>query len=427
MLVASQKIRVFKKYQNLTSLINSTSDQLFYVENPEEFTKDSITFIQDSSLYVQDSLRVLEELNLFTEHLEGLAGFVDTLTNKDTALVKDSIAVDSLNDSTAVLDTSLINQNQRAEELLGVRDRNLDRRNVKEGINIDSLFAERWDPERKFPTKPVKPDLSEDSLKSILVKNQIELGNLFLTEMEMYDSAYYYYNYVLTYYPNTIHQANALYALGSYYLSVEERTKADSLFNFIYDNYKTENIVNAAADKLNKPLINLEYDPAKDLYTEAENEMIKKDFNTSLDKFYRIYREYPRSTVAPKALYASGWILENELNMNDSAAIVYDTLSTLYPQSEFTVKIRPKLTEYKQYQKAVEDSIKKIELEKLQLLANDSLSVSDSLQIDKKMEEAFYPKDEEKIEEVKLPDTKFPSDTTRSVILNDPRRNPRRK
>jgi len=350
---ASQKIRVFKKYQNLTSLINNTVAQLFYIENPEEYTKDSITFVQDSIVYVQDSLRVLEELNLYSEHLEGLAGFVDTLTNKDTVIVKDSVAVDSLNDSTTILDTTLIDPNKRAAELLEFRNRNLNKGNVKEGINIDSLFAENWDPERKFPQKPLKPDLSEDSLKSMLVKNQIELGNLFLTEMEMYDSAYYYYNYVLTNYPNTIHQANALYALGSYYLSIEERAKADSLFNLIYDNYKTESIVNAAANKLNKPLINLEFDPAKDLYSEAENEMIKKDFNTSLSKFYRIYREYPGSPVAPKALFASGWILENELNMNDSAAIFYDTLSVLYPQSEFTVKIRPKLTLYKQFQKAI--------------------------------------------------------------------------
>ncbi len=425
---ASQKIRVFKKYQNLTSLINNTVAQLFYIENPEEYTKDSITFVQDSIVYVQDSLRVLEELNLYSEHLEGLAGFVDTLTNKDTVIVKDSVAVDSLNDSTTILDTTLIDPNKRAAELLEFRNRNLNKGNVKEGINIDSLFAENWDPERKFPQKPLKPDLSEDSLKSMLVKNQIELGNLFLTEMEMYDSAYYYYNYVLTNYPNTIHQANALYALGSYYLSIEERAKADSLFNVIYDNYKTESIVNAAANKLNKPLINLEFDPAKDLYSEAENEMIKKDFNTSLSKFYRIYREYPGSPVAPKALFASGWILENELNMNDSAAIVYDTLSVLYPQSEFTVKIRPKLTLYKQFQKAIEDSLKRIEDEKLLLLAEDSLDVqSDSLQTDEEMDRIFYPENEEKMKEVKMPDTKFPADTTRSVILNDPRRNPRRK
>jgi len=423
---ASQKIRVFKKYQNLTSLINNTVAQLFYIENPEEYTKDSITFVQDSIVYVQDSLRVLEELNLYSEHLEGLAGFVDTLTIKDTVIVKDSVAVDSLNDSTTILDTTLIDTNKRAAELLEFRNRNLNKGNVKEGINIDSLFAENWDPERKFPQKPLKPDLSEDSLKSMLVKNQIELGNLFLTEMEMYDSAYYYYNYVLTNYPNTIHQANALYALGSYYLSIEERAKADSLFNLIYDNYKTESIVNAAANKLNKPLINLEFDPAKDLYSEAENEMIKKDFNTSLSKFYRIYREYPGSPVAPKALFASGWILENELNMNDSAAIVYDTLSVLYPQSEFTVKIRPKLTLYKQFQKAIEDSLKRIEDEKL--LAEDSLDVqSDSLQTDEEMDRIFYPENEEKMKEVKMPDTKFPADTTRSVILNDPRRNPRRK
>ncbi len=306
---------------------------------------------------------------------------------------------------------------------------------AKQGLNIDSLFAEKWDPERKFPVKPIKSNLSEDSLKSIVVKNQLELGNLFLTEMERFDSAYYYYNYVLTYYPNTIHQANALYALGSYYLNTNQNEKADSLFNIIYENYKNESIVNAAANKLKKPLIDLDYDPAKDIYADAEQELLNNNFESSLEKFYGIYQEYPKSAVAPKALYASGWILENEMDLYDSAAVMYDTLSTRYPQSEYAVNIRPKLNTYKQYKtelkKAVEDSLKRIEKEKLELIAEDSSGVqSDSLLIktDKKQDEVLNPNvEDERIRKVESPDINLQSDTTRAVILDNQKRNPRKK
>jgi len=422
---ASQKIRTFKKYQHLTSQINNFSSQLFYVENPEKYTEDSLTFVQDSTVYVQDSLRVLEELTLFSEHLKSLAGL-----DLDTITVKDTVVADTLKDSTMVLDSVKIDSIKQKERELAIKNEI-----ARQGINIDSLFAEKWDDERKFPVKPIKSALSEDSLKSLLVKNEIELGNLFLTEMERFDSAYYYYDYVLTYYPNTAHQANALYALGSYYLNTDQKEKADSLFNIIYENYRNESIVNAAANQLNKPLIDLEFDPAKDIYAEAERELISENYESSLGKFYGIYEEYPKSSVAPKALFTSGWILENELNLYDSAAVVYDTLAIRYPQSEYTVKVRPKLNTYKQYQtemkKAIEDSLKRIEEEKLHLLAEDSLRVSsDSTQInvDPNLDEAFNPNiEDEKINKIEAPDINLPADTTRTIILDNPRRNPRKK
>ena len=430
---AGQKIRTFKKYQLVKTQINNFTSQLFYAENPDEFIKDSLTFVQDSATYVQDSLEVLEELTLFSEHLQSLAGLdaeIDSSLIKDSLLAADSLLADSLNDSTLVMDSTKIDSIRQKQRELAIKNEI-----ARQGINIDSLFAEKWDDDRKFPVKPIKSALSSDSLKSILAKNQIELGNLFLTEMERLDSAYYYYNYVLTYFPNTINQANALYALGSYYLNVNQKDKADSLFNLIYENYKNESIVNAAANMLNKPLIDLEFDPAKEIYVDAEQELLSENYESSLSMFYNIFVAYPKSSVAPKALYTSGWILENELNLNDSAAVLYDTLASHYPQSEFTNKVRPKLAAYKSYQaevkKAIEDSLKRIEDEKLLLTANDSLDViSDSTQtqVDPNLDEAFDPNvEDKKINTIESPDVNLPSDTTKTVILDNPRRNLRKR
>ena len=417
-LASNQKTTIFKKYNSLKTHINDYESELFYVANPEEFVKDSIAYVEDSISYVQDSLRVLEELNLYSEHLENIAGF-DTLsygsdtTKTDTTRINDSTLV---SDSTALRD-SLMQRRSAIEE-----------RVVEKSINIDSLFATVWDRERKYTKRPVMPTLSEDSLKSLVVKNKLELGNLFLTELELSDSAYYDYIGIISDYPNTSLHASALYALGSYYLTVDKKQTADSLFNVIYENYRNERIVNAAATKLGKPLINFEYDPAKDLYAEAENELLSENYKNSVSKFYSIFTEYPQSPIAPKALYATGWILENELSLYDSAAMIYDTMSTLYPQSEYSIKVLPKLTSYKLYKeeekKALEDSLNKIDQK---LMATDSLAAgSDTLQTIAHPEvgDTLYTGDKIKIG---LDDRRAQSDTLHHGILNDPRRNPRKR
>jgi TolA-binding protein len=428
---ANEKTNIFKKYQNLTSLVSTYNSELFYVENPDEFTKDSIKFVQDSASYVNDSLKIIAELNLYTEHLEGLASFdtkTDTTSSDSTKI--DSTKIDSTKiDSTAIID-SLNNVLGRDRPNISRQPLNNGNRrgNIVEGVNIDSLFAEQWGKDRVFPKKPLKSTLSVDSLNSLLAKNKLDLGNLFLTELDLPDSAYKNYISVLNDYPNSSLHATALYALGSYYLTVNQETTADSLFNIIYDNYKNESIVNAAANKLNKPLIDLEYDPAKDLYADAEKEMLNKNYDSSINKFYNLYKTYPQSKLAAKALYASGWILENDLNLYDSAAVMYDTLSAHYPQSEYAMKVKPELSTYELFkeekEKAAEDSLKAIEQQEF---VADSLAAADSLKKIQQTSEAGKNLPGENISAGTDNTQVEQSDSLHQGILNDPRRNPRRR
>lgn len=418
--ISNQKTRIFKKYNDLTSTVEDYESELFYAANPDEYVKDSIAYVEDSISYVQDSLRVLEELNLYSEHLETLAEF-DTLSSRSDTTTTDTTKI---NDSTLVSDSTALR-----DSLLELRRSNVENRIEDKSVNIDSLFASVWDRERKFTKRPVMPTLSEDSLKSLIVKNKLELGNLFLTELELPDSAYYDYISIISDYPNTSFHASALYALGSYYLTVDKKKTADSLFNVIYKSYRNKRIVNAAATKLGKPLIDFEYDPAKDLYAEAEEELLNNNYRSSITKFYSVFTEYPQSSMAPKALYATGWVLENELSLYDSAAMIYDTMSVLYPQSEYSVKVRPKLTSYQQFKeqekKALEDSLKKIDNE---IISADSLEQeSDTLQTiaHPGPDDTLYP-DKDKTE-IGLEDQKTQSDTLHHGILNDPRRNPRKR
>ena len=322
-LSANDKIQKFRKYKTLTDDINQNYKKLEYVENPEIFVKDSIAFYSDT---VKSETPANVETNISTENRRGR--FND---KRFSEMSKSEIQT----------------TNTTAAQKTG------------KGI------------------PPIRPNISADSIKSLLVQNLFELGNLFFTEFNLPDSAHYYYSKVLNDYPGSKYQARTMYALGSYYLTVNKNIKADSLFNIVYANYKNENIVNAAADKLNKPLIDLNYDPAVSLYDSAEKKLTNKNYSESLKAFYNIYKSYPQSSLAPKALYATGWILENQLDMPDSAALFYDTLTARYPKTVYAVKISKVIDFYNQekarIKKAYDDSLALIKKARLDSLKADSL------------------------------------------------------
>jgi len=363
---AKDRNQLFIKYTRIRKDINKFDRQLHYSLNPDLFNVDS-------SNYVADSLKLLEDYLAQKELQDLWKG--DTLFNsnnlklKDSTLIKDSIFVkDSLLKVDSLVKAGVyspkdtiglkksIMDSLKVKNLLKLKDPQnpLNRLNqIPGGARLDSVKFKR--------NPPLKLKISIDSAKTILAKNCLELGNLFLAELNVPDSSYYLYNKILTDYPSQLYYPNTLYALGSYYLTVNQTSKADSLFNIIYENYKDRTIVNAAASKLNKPLIDLKYDPAKDLYASAENQMIDGNYNQSVSSFFSIYRNYPKSPVAPQALYASGYVLENDLFLPDSAVSVYDTLIAKFPASLYVKKVSKQVTAYKQekfrIQKAIQDSI----------------------------------------------------------------------
>lgn len=315
---ASDKAQLFRKYQTMHKTIADSRKQLSYLEDPEAFINDSIAF------------------------------YSDTLSNEEEQT------------------TQQISQNEKGTE------------GDEKGFVPPTTT--QTPPKTQTKNPPVRPNISADSLNSIIVKNEFDLANLFFTELNVQDSAYYYYKNIADNHPSSAFFSRSLYSIGTYYNSVGKQFEADSIFNYIYDNFKTESIVNAAANQLKKPIINLNYDPSDELYLEAETTLEEKNFNTSIDKFYDIFIKYPRSPNAPKALYAGGWILENELKLFDSAAVFYDSINVIYPQSQYASAIRPKLTFFKEElerkRRAVEDSLKQIELNKKEEFEADSLNKS---------------------------------------------------
>ncbi len=442
--LARDKDRLFTRYISLRNGLNKYEKQLFYLENPEEFKKDS-------ALYVQDSLAIAEEIANAKEFQESWAGLSDLLvgTEDTTGYYQDSVTVanllvniykDSLQNITKDTIFSKIRNPQPDDSIFVAQfdsmftNRTFDP-NAKQKLEqekreretlANQLTASLPDTLKFKNNPPRRPKISEDSLKTLLAKNQLDLGNLFLSEFDMPDSAYKYYYSNLTEYQNNLYYATSMFAMGSYYLTVENQKSADSLFNIIYDNYKNESIVNAAAVKLGKPLIDLNYDPALEQYKQAENLIFSGEYSSALFELQKIPNDFPKSAIAPKAIYASGWIEENELDNPEAAVEFYDTLIARYPASDYVRIVAPKISFYKQEKRRQELALS----DSLQGLASTDSLKTDTVQV---AVETVIPKDTSQVsvaEEDQTPSEQgndTGSGNTKTPVIKEPVWNPRKR
>jgi len=164
----------------------------------------------------------------------------------------------------------------------------------------------KYEEDSLFTYEPKLPLVSVDSVLNQITRNEYELGNLYFTDLLVPDSAYFYYQDIVTNYPTTKYQARALYALGSYYLTLDNKTKADSLFLYVYDNYSSDPIARAAAIRLGISLEELNSDPALDKYYIAETFIEQEEYFDAIEELNSIYKVFPESRYAPKALYSIG-------------------------------------------------------------------------------------------------------------------------
>jgi len=376
---ARNKVDLLAKYKKLFADLQDSRKELSYALDPSLFVKDSIAY--------QNEVVKEEERSKYQAYFDSLKSVngkqgIDSL--KELSALQKADSLKKL-DSTLAVDTSqfknadqaqLNNQNQgqlnnpNQNQLLSPNQYSqvgtLQNRFIQ---NSTSFVIKRKPPRR--PTEPI------DTLQNDVVAAEFELGNILFTEFNLPDSAYNYYTEILTNYAANPYEGRVLYALGSYYLTMNDSVKADSIYNIVYNNYRNESIVNAAANKLRKPLVNFDYDTAQVLYSNAENQMLRASYDSSLTNFYSIYKNHPKSVYAAKALYAAGWILENNKYLNDSAVVVYDTLIKEYPRSVYAINVSPKVGYYNEeiarLKRVQEDSLLALSRTKGDTLAADSL------------------------------------------------------
>lgn len=306
-------------YLNLKKDIWKSNRQITYLVDPQQFLIDSLAH--------QRYLAVEREKREEARRRPGDRGNTEETDITETTSDTTNTNINSPTDSLAVSDST--------EELSG----------------RDSLFAAIsdnlvFDDDYLVKEKPVYPKVGIDTLDSYIAKDYYALGNLFFTDLIQPDSAYYYYDLLLTEFPNTKYKPRVLYALGAYYETKGDSTRSDSLYSIVYNDYKTHPLASEAAKKLGKPPLIRESDPAQAEFLEAEAQMDLADYDSAFVILKKIANNYPESIYKPKSLYTIGWLYENEIAQLDSAFLYYSKLQDEYKNSEYAVAVRKKVSLY---------------------------------------------------------------------------------
>lgn len=349
-LEASTKTRDLTKYFTIKDNIAGLDQQLLYISEPDKFVQDSID-------YEITYRKVLEELQSLNPNLD--------LQNNTP-----------ITGRTQPANNQLVNEQQNETQ-----QQNAPQQQVQQPaagtamIDLKTLVG----PTTKLQDKvlqqqiingkfkqPVRPILSADTLRSQIAKNYFDLGNLFFSELEVPDSAKYYYDRILNSFQSSKYKVQTMYALGTIYESENNKESADSIFNKIYSDFPKDPLAAEAGKKLGlvatESKINEEgkSDPAYNLFMDAEKKYFAKDFEPAVNQYREIFNKFPESVFAPKALLAAGIIYEQNMKLYDSAAVVYAQLTKKFDKSNYAKAVAAKLEAYnKEKQRLQQEEQKK--------------------------------------------------------------------
>lgn len=198
----------------------------------------------------------------------------------------------------------------------------------------DSLNTRRGAP----PPAPVV--LSPDSLRSLIATTKFELAGLFYLELNLPDSALLWYQKIVDEYPASPFVPRCLYAMAEIDRVQGDSLAMDSLYNLIVKNYRQSEYGVQVNRLLGNDASPEFLDSAALAFARAESLLQAGSTSDAISAYAQIPDRYPSSSIVPKALYAVGWIYENVLVLNDSAARWYKVLLREYPSSPYAANVQ---------------------------------------------------------------------------------------
>jgi outer membrane protein assembly factor BamD (BamD/ComL family) len=185
--------------------------------------------------------------------------------------------------------------------------------------------------------------LSKDSLATLLARNKYELGGLFYLEMNLPDSGLVWYEDVVTNHPTSPLAPRALYAMSEIYRIKGDSAKVDSLYRIILTEHERTEYALQVRKLLKMDALKAINDSSYGKYVEAESLLTQGKPVDAIAVLNDLITLYPHSQLAPKSIYTIGWIYENLLVSNDTAAVWYSRVEKEYPHSIYAEKVHPKL------------------------------------------------------------------------------------
>jgi TolA-binding protein len=331
----AKKANVFGSYSRSKAEILKDQKQILYQTDKANFLRDSVLYVE--AVY-RDTVgqrfgRIANQTYSPTQLAQGQSG-----QNRSTlGGLNDTQTQNQAQQSTF---TSQTNQNS-LDQQNSVSGQNTNQQGQKLGLSSGQSNTQGYRNTQKrvvkkkpLPPKPEFIKITVDSLQTNLAGKLFGLANIFFNDMDLPDSAIYYYKEILSAYPKKSIIPETYYALGTVYSTTNQKEKADSLFKIVYSNYKDTPLALSAAKKLGLIEEAPKNDPAENFYTEAEKKYYNKNYNEAISDFRSIVEKYPKSRFAPKSAYYVAFIFENDLKNIDSTTTAYEYLTNKYPDSD---------------------------------------------------------------------------------------------
>ena len=200
--------------------------------------------------------------------------------------------------------------------------------------------------------------------KNDLVKNKLNLAELYLVKFGLYDSSLIHFKQILEMKPdsNVVNiTPHVLYTMAYIYEKVKQDSiTADSMYRELAENFSQTPQGKKARQILKLPPLKQQKDPAIAEFSEAEKiYIVEKNLDEAIRRFGEIGKKYPDSEIAAKSLYAAGFIFDMELNENEKATELYNQILEKYPKTEYAQAVKRKLDAVKKEEARLEAEAKK--------------------------------------------------------------------
>ena len=177
-----------------------------------------------------------------------------------------------------------------------------------------------------------------DSINRLMATELYAIGRVH-EQLDVQDSALHYYHSAWMVSDPASEDAGRYLFAQARLLRTKDPATSDSLFELVSLKWPRSPFAKEASASLGYTA-DASIDDAGELYASGTKFRLIKDYTFASRQYNAVVTKFPASEMAPKALYALGWMFEREVHRNDSALFYYGQLIEKYPRSEYAREVR---------------------------------------------------------------------------------------
>lgn len=200
----------------------------------------------------------------------------------------------------------------------------------------DSSIAQPVGPQIVRPTK--------DSLITILSSIAYQLGEVFYSDLEVADSALFWFNQSLKLRVDSVQAPRILFIVAEIIRSNPQRYgDPKETYDRLLREFPSSSYTEKAKAALGLPLAPKALDPAGPYYAQAESLVESGQYHKAVKTFTEVTEKFQKSSLVAKSKYSIAWIYEHRLSKPDSALSYYKDIVENFGNTEYAVAAKRKI------------------------------------------------------------------------------------